>query len=557
MLPLFIKGIKNGLRKLVVFTKKIRAKLNPISKILYSQKNFLFLYITLIFKKTWLKLAPIYIKILFQAANMGNNLLVKLKPIYNRCYLKLSGIISPIIFIVKKILEKFCLKAKIRFAGGATIATFLSILMIAASGYNTQQVVAVEQNGEVVAYIKDEETYEEAKNIIAEQFVDVPVEKAEIKPIPAITSPHKLVETSVPQNTPIEDKTQLAETLLQNANQDVIIATGLYIDESFYGSTTDGDFLNDTLNKIKSSYAEEQGVSIDAVSIKNNIALREGVYLTNSIQEGEVLASKMQGTILAQEIYTVLEGDTIISISETTGVDYDTIISLNPGLDEFNIHPGDSIILEKEKPLISLSAVKEVQYQQEVPYYQEKQESPNLEEGITNILEPGENGLVDIVAQIEIVDGVEVASTIISEETIKAVVPEKVEVGTKEIGDLIRPMKSGYVSQGYTSAFDPDHGAVDIAAPTGTPVYASAGGTVTTVACDSDGYGNYMIIDHGNGMKTLYAHLSKIEMCEGQKVHQNDQIGLVGNTGRSTGPHLHFEVRIKNQKVNPFNYCEI
>ena len=267
----------------------------------------------------------------------------------------------------------------------------------------------------------------------------------------------------------------------------------------------------------------------------------------------------MSGTFQDRETYTVLEGDTITSISEKTGVDYNTIISLNPDLDEFNIHPEDSIILQMEKPLISLSAVKEVQYQQEVPYYQEKQENPNLEEGIVNVLQLGENGLVNVTAQIEIIDGVEVGTTVISEETLKGVVPEIVEVGTKEIGDLIRPIdiKSGYVSQGYSSAFDPDHGAVDIAASTGTPVYASAEGTVEKVAYDSDGYGNYIIIDHGNGMKTLYAHLSKVEVTKDQKVNQNDQIGLVGSTGHSTGPHLHFEVIIGDKKVNPFDYCNI
>lgn len=557
MLSLFDKKIKNGLNKLGVVAKKFRAKFDPISKTIYFKRCTLLLYITSMLKKAWIKLAPICKKVFSKTINLANKTAIKLTPVFNKSFSKVAVAVSPITSFAKRFLEKFCLGAKIRFASGAFVATAVAVLMISVSGYNTQQVVAVEQNGEVVAYIEDEETYQQAKNIIAEQFVDMPTEKTEIRTVAEISPNHKLIETSVPQNIPVEDETQLAQTLLQNSNQDVVTATGLYVDGSFYGCTYDGDLLNDTLNQMKEAYAAEQGVSVDAVSVKSDVNLHEGIYLTNSVQEGEVLASKMHGTVQDRETYTVLEGDTITSISEKTGVDYNTIISLNPGLDEFNIHSGDSIILQTEKPLISLSALKEVNYQQEVPYSQEKQENANLEEGIVNLLRPGENGLINVTAQVEIVDGVEVGTTVVSEETLKGVVPEIVEVGTKEIGDLIRPMKSGYVSQGYSSSFDPDHGAVDIAAPIGTPVYASAGGTVEKVAYDSGGYGNYIIIDHGNGMKTLYAHLSKVEVTEGQRVHQNDQIGLVGDTGRSTGPHLHFEVRKGDKKVNPFDYCNI
>lgn len=557
MLSLLNKRIKNEFNKLGVVAKKFRVKLDQISKIIRFKRCALLLYITAVLKKVWIRLAPICKKFFSKTISLANKTAIKLTPIFNKIFSKAAVAVSPITSFTKRLLEKFCRGAKIRFASGAAVAITVSILMISISGYNTQQVVAVEQNGEIVAYIEDEETYQEAKNIIAEQFVDMPTEKTEIKTVAEITPNHKLVETSIPENIPIEDETQLAETLLQNTNQDVVTATGLYVDGSFYGCTYEGDILNDTLDQMKESYAAEQGVSVDAVSVKSDVNLRQGVYLASSVKEGEVLASQMQATVQGNETYTVLEEDTITSISEKTGVDYNTIISLNPGLDEFNICPGDSIVLQMEKPLISLSAVKEVQYQQEVPYFQEKQENANLEEGIVNLLQLGENGLVNVTAQVEIVDGCEVGSTVISEETLKCVVPEIVEVGTKEIGDLVRPMKTGYVSQGYSSIFDPDHGAVDIAAPTGTPVYAAAGGTVTKVGYDYGGYGNYMVIDHGNGMETLYAHLSKIDVTEGQRVHQNDQIGLVGSTGRSTGPHLHFEVRIGDQKVNPFDYCEI
>ena len=97
------------------------------------------------------------------------------------------------------------------------------------------------------------------------------------------------------------------------------------------------------------------------------------------------------------------------------------------------------------------------------------------------------------------------------------------------------------------------HGGLDFAASTGTAVYAAEGGTVTTSAYSSSA-GNYIIINHGNGMQTVYMHLSARYISEGSSVSQGQNIGAVGSTGVSTGPHLHFEVRLNGTKVNPANY---
>jgi murein DD-endopeptidase MepM/ murein hydrolase activator NlpD len=90
----------------------------------------------------------------------------------------------------------------------------------------------------------------------------------------------------------------------------------------------------------------------------------------------------------------------------------------------------------------------------------------------------------------------------------------------------------------------------------GTPIYAADNGTVikTSVSTWAEGYGNHIIIDHGNGIKTIYAHLYQIGVSEGQEVKRGQGIGLMGTTGRSTGPHLHFEVVIKGGKVDPMDY---
>ncbi|WP_435419006.1 M23 family metallopeptidase [Parerythrobacter aurantius] len=97
------------------------------------------------------------------------------------------------------------------------------------------------------------------------------------------------------------------------------------------------------------------------------------------------------------------------------------------------------------------------------------------------------------------------------------------------------------------------HKGIDLAAPTGTPVYATADGLVQMAQWYSS-YGNYIQIGHGNEMETRYAHLSRIVAAEGSWVKKGELIGYVGSTGRSTGPHLHYEVRVAGVAVNPIPY---
>lgn len=115
------------------------------------------------------------------------------------------------------------------------------------------------------------------------------------------------------------------------------------------------------------------------------------------------------------------------------------------------------------------------------------------------------------------------------------------------------------VSSGYGYRVDPVYGGtrfhegLDFAAPNETPIYATAAGTVV-VASPNGGYGNCVEIDHGYNYVTRFGHLNSIDVKVGQTVRRGDKIGEVGNTGKSTGPHLHYEVRFKGKPMNPVNY---
>lgn len=132
--------------------------------------------------------------------------------------------------------------------------------------------------------------------------------------------------------------------------------------------------------------------------------------------------------------------------------------------------------------------------------------------------------------------------------------------GRVSSGSLLWPTNTGYI----TSNFSPNrvnpvtgilrpHTGTDIGAGMGAPVWASQGGTVI-LAEYNGGYGNCVILDHGNGIKTLYGHMSSIMVGQGQSVSQGTQIGRVGSTGNSTGPHLHFEVLVDGVAVDPMQF---
>ncbi len=125
-------------------------------------------------------------------------------------------------------------------------------------------------------------------------------------------------------------------------------------------------------------------------------------------------------------------------------------------------------------------------------------------------------------------------------------------VGT---GDMVWPA-NGKVTSPYGWRNGRMHEGIDIGAPQGTPMYAADSGTVSLMKSDPDGYGYYIVINHGNGLSTLYAHMyrSTVTVSLGQKVRKGQRIASVGNNGRSTGPHLHFEVHKNGNPVDPMPY---
>ena len=259
-----------------------------------------------------------------------------------------------------------------------------------------------------------------------------------------------------------------------------------------------------------------------------------------------------------ETIYEVQSGDTLSQIAELNGLTMDELIEMNEAIENENsmIRIGDEIIVTIPEPELSVSRVEEA-------YYEESYDAPvqyiDNDEWYTTdkvTLQEPSAGFRKVVADVSYKNNKEVAREIVKEEVVIESVPKIVERGTKIPPTYIKPVSGGRLSSGFGGRKAPTKGAstyhkgVDWSLPIGTAVMASSSGTVVKAGWGS-GYGYVIYINHADGRQTRYGHLSKVLVKQGQYVQQGDKIALSGNTGRSTGPHLHFEILVGGSQVNP------
>ncbi len=190
-------------------------------------------------------------------------------------------------------------------------------------------------------------------------------------------------------------------------------------------------------------------------------------------------------------------------------------------------------------------------YNAEVQYI----DDDTMYQGQYKEVQAGSEGYREVVAVVRYENGSEVQRDIIKETLLVESVPRILKRGTQTPPTYIKPLAGGVLTSGFGYRWGTNHNGVDWGVPTGTAVKASSGGTVIRAGWFS-GYGICVDIQHPNGTMTRYAHLSKALVSVGQKVTQGEQIARSGNTGDSTGPHLHFEIRVGGTPVNPFKYLQ-
>jgi murein DD-endopeptidase MepM/ murein hydrolase activator NlpD len=178
----------------------------------------------------------------------------------------------------------------------------------------------------------------------------------------------------------------------------------------------------------------------------------------------------------------------------------------------------------------------------------------------TTVKVKGQYGEKEVTADVTKVNGIEAGRTVLNEKIIKQPKTQIIVKGTKNpppkkgTGTFSYPAR-GSISSRYGLRWGRTHSGIDIAAAYGSTVRAADGGVVTWVGYEG-GYGKLIKIDHGANYVSYYGHLSKYNVKAGQKVFKGEKIGAVGNTGNSTGPHVHFEIRKNGVSTNPLKYLK-
>lgn len=218
-------------------------------------------------------------------------------------------------------------------------------------------------------------------------------------------------------------------------------------------------------------------------------------------------------------------------------------------------------LLSNDGPNLKVQTVAAMEGEEEIPYETEQRTDETQYEGEVSVVQEGGTGAKYVKYYSIRINGTEKEKKVISEEVLRQPVKRIEIVGTKErpspfgTGEFAQPV-SGTLTSDFGERWGRNHAGIDVGASVGTPIYAADNGTVVYSQYNDGGYGNLVQIDHGNGFVTYYGHCSELLVKVGDVVAKGDLIALVGNTGRSTGPHLHFEVRRNGEPQNPTDYLK-
>ena len=295
-------------------------------------------------------------------------------------------------------------------------------------------------------------------------------------------------------------------------------------------------------------------------SFVNDVRITETTSSTAALVPLADMEARLTANKTETQTYTVQSGDTVSAIGLRYDMKVSEIKALNPGLNEARIHVGQQLTLSAAVPYLSVQQTVTEAYTQVIPYETVIQYDDTMYKNKSKITVQGVNGSADVVADVTYVNGVEtgreIISYVVTAEPVNAVkvVGSKPLPRTMATGNFIKP-SNGTFSSGYGTrrSLGDFHTGVDFAGAKGTNIWAADGGVVTHAGWKGN-YGYCVIINHQNGYTTLYAHCSKLLVKVGDKVAQGDVIAKVGNTGRSFGAHVHFEIKYNGKTQNPLNY---
>ncbi|MDQ0158365.1 LysM peptidoglycan-binding domain-containing M23 family metallopeptidase [Alkalibacillus salilacus] len=324
--------------------------------------------------------------------------------------------------------------------------------------------------------------------------------------------------------------------------------------------------LSDNPDKENQELYFQQSIELDEGSTKldvgftENVSFKETKVESQQLLEVEQLAKLIERGVETAQSYKVKDGETLSTVASKHDLSTDELVSLNSDIEEDSvIQVGQSLDVKGMSSLVDVSYTKEVTEEETIEYDEVTKDTDSLYEGESEVEQEGSDGKKEITYQVKVENGEEVSKEKLDEEVVKEAQDKIIKEGTKVIpsrgtGDFAWPAVGGHLTSTYGPRWGSHHNGIDIAGVSNRTIKAADNGKVVEAGYHSGGHGNRVIIDHNNGYRTLYAHLSSIDVNVGQTVQKGQSIGQMGNTGRSTGVHLHLELKKNGSSINPGPY---
>ena len=415
--------------------------------------------------------------------------------------------------------------------------------------------IEVSYNGQQIGYVADESVYDSAVKIIGNRIISV--DEDAWQPSATLTIAACPADSLSTQDT-------MANSLLSASGTEIVEATGLYIGGEFYGATTAGEMLQQTLDDIIAPFeAQAQRLGDDAsVKFSRDVQLVSGIYPSDSVVSYDRLHTLVTSSDVQDIYYTAAAGESVAAIALANGLTVSELQEMNPETDltQQLLEEGSSLLVARAEPLISVKTVRTITKVSTIAFDTIVTKDNRFNVGYYWVVSQGESGERTTVTEVEYKNGVEINRTVVSELVTKEPIHQEIVIGTKSTGggssvgtgSMVWPTAGGYsITRGFTAGH---HLGVDIAAARGTEIYAADSGVVTVATSIPWDYGTYCIIDHQNGIVTVYGHCSVLLVEVGDVVQRGQVVALMGSTGNSTGNHLHFETRVGGIKVDPYIY---
>jgi murein DD-endopeptidase MepM/ murein hydrolase activator NlpD len=329
----------------------------------------------------------------------------------------------------------------------------------------------------------------------------------------------------------------------------------------------------ESLNRLKKTYQNGlTGEKIDDEHIVEQITFKDLKVSVKDLPADDKAFSLLKDGKVQPQKYVVQAGDTLWSIARAHDLLVADLYQANSGLANENLSLGQPLQLLVLQPLLTIESTGTMVANESVPFDTQVKMDKSMRRGSVKVLQNGTNGQAAHTYQIVKHNDRVVVKNLISDQVLQVPVAKIVAEGsgvnytvaysgrgysasgasTRGGHGFIGWPVNGHISKGY---YGSAHPGIEIECGIGTPVGAAAAGRVVKVQYSNVSYGNMILIDHGNGMVTRYAHLSRISVSAGQSVGRGQVIGASGASGNVTGPHLHFEVDSSSGgSYNPFNY---